>query len=135
VTDLVRSTEGAIGYAQLSYAEVNHLGVASVLNSSGRYVAPDAQSVPAALRAATVYPDGTVALNFLPKSASAYPISTTTWAIVFQHQPSAAKAELLQSFFTYAVRSGQAWADELGYAPLTPGLVANDLRQISTIEP
>jgi phosphate transport system substrate-binding protein len=135
VTDIVRSTEGAIGYAQLSYAEANDLGVANVLNPAGHFVTPDASSVSAALRGATVRPDGTVALNFLPSNPSAYPISTTTWAIVFQHQSSAEKAALLRSFFTYAVKAGQAWTEELGYAPLPSGLVANDLSEISTIQP
>ena len=134
VTDIVRSTEGAIGYAQLSYAEASNLSVADLKNASGHYVAPGPQSVTAALHAATVHPDGSVTLNFAASSPGAYPLSTTTWAFVFQDQASSQKAALLKSFLTYAVQAGQSWAAELGYAPLTSQLVALDLSEITTIQ-
>lgn len=97
-------------------------------------VAPGPQSVTAALHAATVHPDGSVTLNFAASSPGAYPLSTTTWAFVFQDQASSQKAALLKSFLTYAVQAGQSWAAELGYAPLTSQLVALDLSEITTIQ-
>ena len=122
VTAQVAQTDGAIGYAEVSYAKGAQLPMASIKNGGGKYVQPTGAAVSAALAEATVPPDLTVKVNFNPANPAAYPISTTTWVIVAQHLTDPAKAKLLKSFITYAVTKGQDSADALSYAPLPADL-------------
>jgi phosphate transport system substrate-binding protein len=122
VTATVKQTDGAIGYAELSYAKASGLGVAAVKNPSGAYVMPDADSVAAALSEATTPADLKIVPNFKPTGANAYPISIPTWAITFQKPADAAKGKLLKAFLAYAVGPGQLSAKSLYYAPLPTAL-------------
>lgn len=114
----VRQAEGAIGYAETSFARTAGLAVAAIRNASGRYVSPTSDAVTAALRDATVPADLAVKVSATPRDPAAYPISTTTWAIVFVKLADPAKAKLQKAFLLYALGPGQASAVGLGYAPL-----------------
>jgi phosphate transport system substrate-binding protein len=118
VSAAVKQADGSIGYAELSFAETNGVGVASIRNAAGVYVKPTAKSVSAALREAQIPADLTIKVTYTPKDSAAYPISTTTWAIVHTNIADAAKAKLLKGFLLYAVSQGQAAATRLFYAPL-----------------
>ncbi len=134
VTAVVKQTEGAIGYAELSFAKGNSLSVAAVKNPSGQFVSPDSTSVKAALAEATVPGTGLVKLNFMPSDAGAYPISIATWAIVYQKPSDPAKAKLIQSFLTYASTTGQSAADGLYYTPLPAMFGSTDTALIASIQ-
>jgi phosphate transport system substrate-binding protein len=118
VSAAVQQADGAIGYAELSFAEANGVAVASIRNEAGAYVKPTARAVSAALREAEVPADLKIRVSYTPKDRAAYPISTTTWAIVHTTVSDAGKAKLLKDFLLYAVGKGQAAATELFYAPL-----------------
>jgi phosphate transport system substrate-binding protein len=122
VTAAVKQTDGAIGYAELSYAKASGLGVAAIKNPSGAYVLPDADNVAAALSEASTPADLKIVPNFKPTGAQAYPISIPTWAITYQKPPDAAKGKLLRAFLAYAVGPGQLSAKSLYYAPLPTAL-------------
>jgi phosphate transport system substrate-binding protein len=118
VSAAVQQADGAIGYAEVSFAQANGVAVAGVRNAAGSYVKPTAKSVAAALREAEVPADLKIKVSYTPKDPAAYPISTTTWAIVHTHPSDPAKAKLIKSFLLYAVGKGQAVATKLYYAPL-----------------
>lgn len=119
VTAAVKQADGAIGYAELSFAEANGAVVAGIRNEAGAFVKPTPKAVSAALREAEVPADLKIKVTYTPKDRAAYPISTTTWAIVHKAGSSdAVKAKLLKGFLLYAVGQGQAAATELFYAPL-----------------
>jgi phosphate transport system substrate-binding protein len=123
VTAAVKQTSGAIGYAELSFAQANALGVALIKNSAGSYVAPSPEAVAAALAEAKVPTDLKVEVSYTPTNPAAYPISTTTWALAFAKPADPAKAKLLKAFFLYALGPGQQAAAELSYAPLPQSLL------------
>lgn len=118
VTAAVKAADGAIGYAEVSFARANQLGVAKIKNNSGAFVAPESANVTAALGAATVDADGKVTLDYKAPDASAYAISTVTYAVVPKKPSDAAKSALLKSFVNYALDGGQNSAAALYYAPL-----------------
>ena len=122
VSAAVKQTDGAIGYAEVSYAKGAGLGIASIKNAYGSFVQPGPANVSAALNAATVPADLKIVPNYKAPDADAYPISTPTWAIVFQKPGDAAKGKLLKAFLSYAVGQGQDAAKGLYYAPLPKDL-------------
>ena len=67
-----------------------------------------------------------------PKEAQAYPIATFTWMLFYKKQE-AARAEALRSFVTWALKDGQAMADQLGYIPLPEAVVGKVTAQIPNI--
>jgi phosphate transport system substrate-binding protein len=123
VAAAVKQADGAIGYAELSYAMAGGLGVAKIKNPAGQFVAPTGASVGAAVREATVPADLKVEANYAPKDPAAYPISTVTWALVHAKPTDPAKAKLLKAFLLYALGPGQQAAERLSYAPLPRELV------------
>jgi phosphate transport system substrate-binding protein len=134
VTAAVKQTDGAIGYAEVSYAKGGALGIASVKNAAGKFVQPDADNVAAALAAGTVPADLKAAANYKATDPKAYPISTYTWVIVFQKPADPAKAKLLKAFLTYAVTGGQDAAESLYYAPLPDELATKAKSAVDSIQ-
>lgn len=134
VTAAVKQTDGAIGYAEVSYAKGSGLGIASIKNAYGSFVQPDADSVAAALAAATVPADLKIVPNFKAADAKAYPISIPTWVIVFAKPADAAKGKLLKAFLEYAVGPGQSAAKGLYYAPLPTGLQTKVKAAVESIQ-
>ena len=61
VLDAVKSTPGAVGYDTLGAAQKAGLSIAELLNSSGKFVAPNAASIAAALETAQWLKDSTAA--------------------------------------------------------------------------
>jgi phosphate transport system substrate-binding protein len=122
VTAAVKQTDGAIGYAEVSYAKGSGLGIASIKNPYGSFVQPDADNVAAALAEATTPDNLKIVPNYKPTDAKAYPISTPTWVLVFAKPADAAKGKLLKAFLEYAVGAGQLSAKGLYYAPLPSAL-------------
>jgi phosphate transport system substrate-binding protein len=134
VTAVVKQTEGAISYAEVSFAEANGLGVARIRNAAGQFVGPTAEGVTAALEDAIVPPDLRVRVTFTPAKPEAYPISTTTWALVHAKPRDAARGALIQSFLLYALGPGQQAAGGLSYAPLPRALAVRAQAAVDSME-
>lgn len=135
VTATVKQTNGAIGYAEVSYAEGAQLPMVKVKNGAGTYVSPsDASAVSAALSAAGAPSSaGVVTPAYTSATPGAYPIASVTYVVVLQSQTDHAKAQLLKDFLAYAVGQGQSSANSLFYAPLPAGLVSFDKTAIASI--
>ena len=135
VTAIVKQTEGAITYAEVSFAAAGGLGVASVRNSAGRFVRPTPAGVTAALDDARVPSDLRVEVTFLPESPDAYPISTATWALVQARPSNPERGALIRSFLLYALGPGQQAAARLSYAPLPRALAVRAQAAVYSMEP
>jgi phosphate transport system substrate-binding protein len=134
VTAAVKQTDGAIGYAEQSFAAANSLGMVEVKNEAGQYVKPSAKGVSAALASAAIPADLKVKINYKPTDPAAYPISTTTWALVFAKYADATKGNLLKSFLTYALGPGQDVAERLYYAPLPKDLLTKAQAAVAALQ-
>lgn len=124
VTAQVKSSPGAVGYVELAYAEQNKLRVAALAGPAGTFVVPGPESVTAAAAAlADRIPDDLrVSLVNAPGDTS-YPISSFTYALVYETQTDALKGRALADFLWWGVHEGQAAAVPLHYAPLPAALV------------
>jgi phosphate transport system substrate-binding protein len=136
VAQLVKSTDGAIGYVDFSDAVAGRLTYASIKNASGAYVAPTAKAASAALKGLTINPD----LTFDPINASAaaaYPITAPTWIIAYATQTDPKKGKALKAFLTFiygtGANQGQKLAATVDYAPLPKSVLKKATAQIAKI--
>ena len=116
----VKQTDGAVGYVELQYATQASLASAKVKNADGQYVAGSTDGVTAAAEAAAAaFPaDFRQAPIINGKGATAYPIASYTYLLVYQDQKDADKGKTIVAFMYWALTDGQAEENALGYAPL-----------------
>jgi len=133
VSGQVKQVPGSIGYIELAYAKQNKLPYADVKNSSGNYVTPTIESVTEALATAEI-PDDFRFSMVNPPGAQAYPISGTTWLLVYAEQKDHAKGEKLVQFLKWAYSDGEKLAPALDYAPLPDALVKRALEKVQSIK-
>jgi phosphate transport system substrate-binding protein len=132
VAQIVQSTDGAIGYIDLSDAVAANLTFASVENQAGKFVQPTSEAASAAGNGVDVNPD----LTFHAYNSSdpaAYPITAQTFVIVYTTQSDASKGELLKAFLTYLLTDGQALLTDLDYAPLPKTLQDKAIAQLDQL--
>ncbi|MCW6007996.1 phosphate ABC transporter substrate-binding protein PstS [Micromonospora sp. CPCC 205371] len=122
VAAAVRRTEGAIGYLEWSYAQVNNLETAVVRNGAGQFVEVGNQAAGTAVGTATVTGTGgdqRLAVDYATTAAGAYPLVLVTYEVVCAKGTRAAAIELLRGFLAYtSSAAGQQAVARLGYAPL-----------------
>ena len=136
VSGQIRQIPGAIGYIELAYAKENNLPYALVRNRAGRFIAPSiASTTAAAAGAAGNLPANTDFRISIVDAAGAesYPISSFSWAIVYQHQTDAKKGKALTDMLRWALHTGQTSSPSLFYAPLPANMVAALDKRLSTI--
>jgi phosphate transport system substrate-binding protein len=109
---------------EYAYAVQNELGYARMRNAAGQVVKPDAASFQAA--AATA--DWAHAKNFdllmtNAPGAKAWPITATSWVIMYKQPKNAARSKVALDFFRHAYTDGKSAAAALDYVPLPDSLV------------
>jgi phosphate transport system substrate-binding protein len=132
VTGQIKQMPGSIGCVELVYATQNQLLCASVKNAAGNFIAPSVQSVAEALATVTI-PDDFRFSMVNPTGPNAYPISGTTWLLVYQQQRDAQKGRKMVEFLKWAMNEGELMAPQLDYAPLPPALTKRVLAEIGGI--
>jgi phosphate transport system substrate-binding protein len=132
VAGQVKQTPGAIGYAELAYANQNKILFADMKNSAGKFISPTPDSVSAALATATIPDDFRFSMVNAPGDSS-YPISGASWVLVYQKQNKADSGRQLVAFLKWAVTEGQKLTPALDYAPLPAAVQQRELGLIDTI--
>jgi len=132
VAGIVKNTSGAIGYVELIYAIQNKLGYGTVQNAKGKFVEATLDSVTKAADGMTLPADLRVSITNSDNEA-AWPISTFTWTLAYTEIPNKAKAIGVARFFWWSTHEGQAFAKDLGYAPLPATVVAKAEEKIRAI--
>jgi phosphate transport system substrate-binding protein len=124
VTAVVKGTEGAIGYTELTYAKTNQLPVAAVRNKAGKFIAPSPASVTAAAVGAlkAMPADFRVSITDADGKDS-YPISSFTYILVYQKM-GALKGHKIIDMLNWALTAGQKLAEPLFYAPLPKQMIS-----------
>ena len=134
VTGQVKKTPNTIGYVELAYAVQNKLPVAHIKNAGGAYIEPTIDSVTAAASAsAGSTPDDLRVSITNATGATAYPIASYTYILVYKNQRDAAKGKALVDFLWWGIHDGEAFAKELQYAPLPADIVKRAESKINSI--
>jgi phosphate transport system substrate-binding protein len=133
VAQIVKQTNGAVGYVDLSDAKETGLKFAAIKNKDGQFVEPTLEATTAALEGAEAKED----LTYNPLNASgaeAYPITAPTYIIVKTTYDDANKAKAVKGFLTYLLNDGQELASEVDFAPLPDALKEKALAQVEKIQ-
>jgi phosphate transport system substrate-binding protein len=134
VADNIGRTAGGIGYVELIYAlQKKDIKYGAVKNKAGKFILADLKSVSAA---AASLKDIPADLRFTIVDADgdeSYPISGTTWAVLYQEQKGDAGRELVK-FLTWAVHDGQQHSEKMHYARLPEALVQRIDEKLKTIK-
>jgi phosphate transport system substrate-binding protein len=134
VSGQVKQTTGAIGYVELLYALQNQIPYGALQNAEGAFVQASLESVTAAAAASlkTMPPDFRFSITNAP-GKDAYPLSGTTWAVIYASQATA-KPDVVR-FLRWAISPvGQNMARALQYAPLPPQLVAKIEAKLASLK-
>jgi phosphate transport system substrate-binding protein len=103
-----------------------------VKNKSGQTIEPCVATVSAAT-AGFQYP-GDLRFDLTDSAAAnAYPITGTTWALLYQNQTDPAKAAALVNYFSWVLTSGQSMTIGINYTPLGTDLQALCIAQLKKI--
>jgi phosphate transport system substrate-binding protein len=132
VAGAVKNQPGAIGYVELIYAIQNKLSYGSVQNAKGKFVEATLDSVTQAADGVTLPADLRVSITN-SDNPDAYPVSTFTWTLVYAEVPNKAKAVAIARYFWWSTHEGQAFAKDLGYAPLPASVVTKSEEKIRAI--
>jgi phosphate transport system substrate-binding protein len=132
VSQIVKSTPGAIGYVDYADAKASNLTYAYIKNKDGKYVAPSVDAASAAAGQASLKPDLTFSPIWAP-GANSYPITAPSWVLVYQSQPNTNDTAMLKAYVGYLVGDGQKLLSQLGYAPLPSNVDQQAQAQLSKI--
>jgi phosphate transport system substrate-binding protein len=124
VSQYVRQIKGSIGYVEYAYAVKNKISWINLKNAAGNLVSPTAASFAAA--ASTADWASAKDFNLIMTNApgeQAWPITATTWVIMYKSPKNAGNSKVAFDFFKNALEHGQQAASELDYVPLPASLV------------
>jgi phosphate transport system substrate-binding protein len=133
VAQIIKQSNGAVGYVDLSDAKASQLKFAAIKNKDGQFVEPTLEGVTAGLEGAEVKED----LSYNPLNAagaSAYPITAPTYILVKTKYDDAKKAELVKGFLKYLLNDGQELAKDVDFAPLPTSLKDKALAQVDKVQ-
>ena len=125
VAAYVKQIKGSIGYVEFAYAKTNNIAYAKLQNAAGKVVEPSAKAFAAAAATAdwASAKDFNLIMTNAP-GADAWPITATTWIIMYKQPKNAEKSAAAFDFFKWSLEKGQAQAESLDYVPLPKELVA-----------
>lgn len=124
VSQYVRQIKGSIGFVEYAYALKNKISWVDMKNAAGEVVKPSADAFAAA--AATADWANAKDFNLIMTNApgkTAWPITATTWAIMYKQPKNAEHTKVAFDFFKWSYEHGQPQAASLDYVPLPPSLV------------
>jgi phosphate transport system substrate-binding protein len=132
VAQLVKTSDGAIGYVDFGDAKASNLVFASIKNKDGQYVAASLDGATAALAGATIADD----LTYNPLNAAGaatYPITAPTYLLLKPSYTDATKGKAVKGFVKWLLTDGQALAASQNYAKLPDDLQKKALAQLDKV--
>jgi phosphate transport system substrate-binding protein len=132
VSGVINQTDGSIGYVELAYALAQNLNYGQVKNKAGNFIQPCVATITAGTQGIAYPPDLRGSLTDGP-DPNAYPITGTTYGLVYQNQTNTAKAKALVNFLSWALSTGQDEAASVNYAPMGKDLQSLSLGQVRKI--
>lgn len=146
VAGCIENTPYSIGPLEIAYQIQNPtlISYGAVRNGAGNYVLANLTNIQTAVAAGDTagLPPGngvwtTVSIidNIFndTKDAYVYPITTFTYALVYQQQTNQAKGSAIVNFVYWIVNSGQAAGSALGYPPLPSNVVQADDTSLASV--
>ncbi len=122
VAAFVQRLPGSIGYVEYAYAKQNSLAYTKLVDASGKAISPTEESFSAAAKGADW--SKTFAQDLTnQKGDNAWPISSTTFILVYKDQSNAEHGAEVLKFFDWAYKNGGKLTTDLDYATLPDAVV------------
>jgi phosphate transport system substrate-binding protein len=122
----VGQISGAIGYVEYAYAKQNHLSYVKMINKAGKTVQPTVDSFKEAAASADwagAAKNDFIVLFLDQPGANAWPITATTFVLVYKQPSDQAATAASLKFFKWAFQNGGTAAVSLDYVPLPDNAV------------
>jgi phosphate transport system substrate-binding protein len=132
VAQLIKQSDGAIGYVDFSDAKAAGLTFASIKNKDGQFVAPSVDGAKAAVAGATVADD----LTYNPiytAGATAYPITAPTYLLVHRTYSDPKTRTNVKAFVKWLLTDGSKFAGDVNFASLPADLQTKAVAQVDKI--
>jgi phosphate transport system substrate-binding protein len=132
VANVVKTTEGAIGYVEYAYAKLNKLSYAQMMNASKKWVMPTANSFAAAAAATKwTWKNGFYEVLVNKPGTTTWPITGATFVLIKKSQKSVEFGRTMLKFFNWAYTdsSARSATSALDYVPM-PTSVANSVKAV-----
>lgn len=136
VTQAVESSDGAITYVEVSFAENAGLTTALIDTGAGEPVELNPETAGTAVSAATVVGEGNdlaLELDYATQEEGAYPIILVTYEITCETGLDEDQATAVKSFLTYTSGEGQSILADQGYAPLPDDIASQVQTSVEAI--
>jgi phosphate transport system substrate-binding protein len=129
------NTNNSVTYVETAYALENNLPCASIENPAGQFVQPSLRGDAIALTQDQLEPDLEQILTgvFLNPNPLSYPISAYSYLITQEGQTPPPVGVVEADYVHFIACGGQQSAGPLGYTPLPPNLVQDDIDAINRI--
>ncbi len=124
VAGYVKQIPYSVGYVEYAYVVQNKMAYTLMQNSAGKFISANASSFAAAAATAdwTHAKDFNLVMTNAP-GANSYPITASTFVLMYKHPKNAAGSAATRKFFMWALTKGQPQALSLDYVPLPAPLV------------
>jgi phosphate transport system substrate-binding protein len=132
VANIIKATDGAVGYVDFSDAVASQLKFGNVLNSNNKYVTPSVASAKAALVGVSLAADGLYNPLNSP-NPTAYPITSPTWVLVYQKYSDGNVANAVKAWAQYLITTCQKQAKSVDYATIPKPWVKQTMTQVNSI--
>lgn len=125
VANMVKQTDGSIGYVEYAYAKQNNITHLDLQNKDGKTVSPKIEAFQAAAANADwANAKGYYVLLTDEPGAESWPITGASFILMYKTpQDVASSAEALK-FFDWAYKNGSKMATELDYVPMPEAVVS-----------
>ena len=133
VAQIIKQTNGGVGYVDYSDAVETKLNLAAIKNKDGKFVAPSLEGATSAVQGAKIKDD----LTYDPLNAAgadAYPITAPTYLLIKDKYDDATKTNLVKEYVRYVLTDGQPIAKDVNFAALPSGLQQKALAQLDKIQ-
>jgi phosphate transport system substrate-binding protein len=133
VSGIVNQTEGALGYIELQYALAQNTTFGQVQNADkSAFVQPCIATITAA-SAKSTFPTDLRGDLTNEAGKDSYPITGTTYALVYEKQTDPAKAAAIVNFLSWVLTKGQDLNSSVNFAPLGGSLQKESIDQVKKI--
>lgn len=124
VANNVMQAKGSIGYVEFAYAKQNGLTYTKMINAAGKTIAPSLASFQAgATNADWNSEPGFAVILSNPSGPTAWPMTATTWILMYRQAQDAETSAAAVKFFKWAYASGDKMAMDLDYVPMPENVV------------
>ena len=135
VANNVMQAAGSIGYVEYAYAKVNGLAHTKMINAAGKTVSPSLASFQAgAANADWNSAPGFGVILSNPSGATAWPMTASTWILMYREAQDAEASATAVKFFKWAFASGDKMAMDLDYVPMPDNVVNNVSKVLAEIK-